>query len=87
VYSMAASAVGRPVEVHAYADGHVMRQEWGSSPSIRDRSAAARRFTIPGITCRCSPAATGMPSVPCFRMNAFWASENSSQLGNRRGKL
>ena len=41
------------------------------------------------------PSATGMPSVPCFRMNAFWASENrdafialrSSQPGNRRGKI
>jgi hypothetical protein len=40
-------------------------------------------------------SATGMPSVACFRMNAFWASENldasiafrSSQLGNHRGKL
>jgi hypothetical protein len=36
-----------------------------------------------------------MPSAPCFKMNAFWASENldafialrPSQPGNRRGKL
>ena len=43
----------------------------------------------------CQPSATGMPSVPCFRMNAFCASENRdafivsapSQPGNRRGKL
>src|ERR1051325_5890330 len=40
-------------------------------------------------------SATGMPSAPCLRMNAFWASENfeafivlrSSQPGNRRRKL
>jgi hypothetical protein len=40
-------------------------------------------------------SATGMPSVPYFKMNAFWASENfeafialrSSQPGYRREKL
>jgi hypothetical protein len=40
-------------------------------------------------------SATGTPSLPCFRINAFWASENfeafitlrSSQPGNRCGKL
>jgi hypothetical protein len=40
-------------------------------------------------------SATGMPSAPCLRMNAFWASENrdafialrSSQPGNQRRKL
>jgi hypothetical protein len=40
-------------------------------------------------------SATGIPSAHCFKMNAFWASENldafialrSSQPGNQRGKL
>jgi hypothetical protein len=40
-------------------------------------------------------SATGMPSRPCFKMNAFWASENRdaftalrfSQPGSQRGKL
>ena len=39
--------------------------------------------------------ATGMPSAPCLRMNAFWVSENLEalialhcfQAGNHRGKL
>ena len=52
-YSVSASAVGRPVEIHAYADrdrhppGRAHRR-----PSIRAATAAARRSTIPGITCR-----------------------------------
>jgi hypothetical protein len=25
-------------------------------------------------------SATGMPSAPCFKMNAFWASENFEAL-------
>jgi len=53
-----------------------------------------------GISGSTSPAlrqisATGIPSLPCFRMNAFWASENreafivlrSSEPGKRREKL
>jgi len=40
-------------------------------------------------------SATGTPSAPCLRINAFWASENldafialrSSQPGNRCGRL
>ena len=55
-YSVAARAVGRPVEIQAYADRIVIRQDGGSSASIPAASAAARRSTIPGITCRCSPA-------------------------------
>ena len=60
-YSVAADAVGRPVEVHAYADRIVICRTGGSSLNILDRSAVARRSTIPGITCRCSPASL----APC----------------------
>ena len=55
-YSVAASTVGRPVEVHAYADRIVIRQDGGSLPNIPARSAAARQSTILGIAYRCSPA-------------------------------
>ena len=67
-YSVAASAVGRPVEVHAYADRIVIRQD-GRIVGEHPRSLRPRRdrSTIPGITCRCSPAspapcATARPS-------------------------
>jgi transposase len=56
-YSVAASAVGRPVEVHAYADRIVIRQDG----RIVAHSAVATRFMTPGITCRCSPVSPG----PC----------------------
>ena len=56
-YSVNASAVGRPVEIHAYADRIVIRQDGrvvgGTPPPL---SGAARRSTIPGITCRSWPA-------------------------------
>ena len=52
-YSVSASAVGRPVDIHAYADRIVIRQDGrigGRAP--RAATAEARRSTIPGITCR-----------------------------------
>ena len=55
-YSVSASAIGRPVEVHAYADRIVIRQEGASSPSTAAASGGARRSTILGITCRFWPA-------------------------------
>lgn len=66
-YSVAASAVGRPVEIQAYGDRIVIRQMEGSLRSIHDPSDAARQPTIPGIVCRCSLAnpalcATALPS-------------------------
>jgi transposase len=60
-YSVTASAVGRPVEVHAYADRIVIPRTGVSSPSIPVHSAAATRFMTPGTTCRCSPASP----APC----------------------
>jgi len=72
-YSVNASAVGRPVEIQAYADRVVIRQSlpsgWPSqtrgtgaaSPSIRAASGAARRSTIPGTMFRCSRASP----APC----------------------
>ena len=51
-YSVNAGAVGRPVEIHAYADRIVIRQDGQrSSPNMPAASGAARRSTTPGITC------------------------------------
>jgi transposase len=60
-YSVAASAVGRPVEVHAMRTASSSARTGGSSPSIRAHLAAATRSTTPGITCRCSPVSP----APC----------------------
>jgi hypothetical protein len=49
-YSVAASVVGRPVEIHAYADRVVIRQD---GIVVAEHSGAARRSTILGITCQC----------------------------------
>jgi hypothetical protein len=62
-YSVASRAVGRPVEIQAYAECIVIRQSLprrrpgtaSSSASMRAVSAATRRSTIRGITCRCWP--------------------------------
>ena len=52
-YSVNANSVGRPVEIHAYADpGRHPGRTGGLSPSTRAPLAAARWFMIPGITCR-----------------------------------
>ena len=66
-YSVTASAVGRPVEVHAYADRIVIRQDGRIVAEHPARSVAAIPSTIPGITCRCwlanpVPCATALPS-------------------------
>ncbi len=53
-YSVTASAVGRPVEVHAYAERVVIRQASMTAPS-----AAARPCTTPGTTCQCWRASRG----------------------------
>ena len=52
-YSVSASAVGRPVDLHAYADRIVIRQDGciGGRTSAA-ATAEARRSTIPGTTCR-----------------------------------
>jgi hypothetical protein len=62
-YSISSRAVGRPVEIQAYADRVVIRQSLPRRKPRTGRSlaniaavlAAARRSTTPGITCRCSP--------------------------------
>ena len=54
-YSVVSRAVGGPVEIQAYADHVVIRQDGVMSVSISAALAAARRSTILGITCRCSP--------------------------------
>jgi len=58
-YSVAASAVGRPVEVHAYADHIVIRQD-GRIVAEHPRSFG-RGETVydPGTTCRYSPVSQG----------------------------
>ena len=58
-YSVAASAVGRPVEIRAYADRIELRQDGGSSASTAAASDAIRRSSIPGTTCRCWRASRG----------------------------
>ena len=55
-YSVLSTAVGRPVEIHAYADRSSSARTAWSSPSMPAPSGAARRSTIPGIMCRCLPA-------------------------------
>jgi hypothetical protein len=54
-YSVSSRAVGRPVEIQAYADRIVIRQDGGivgeHAPAA---SAAAAASTTPGITSRCS---------------------------------
>ncbi len=47
-YSVLSTAVGRPVEVHAYADRVVVKQDGRSSPNIGAASDEARRSMIPG---------------------------------------
>ena len=51
-YSVSASAVGRPVDIHAYADRIVIRQDGRSSPSISGPSAVGIPCTTRGITFR-----------------------------------
>jgi len=52
-YLVHAKATGRPVEIHAYADRIIVRQDGEVVASMRAGSAASRRSTIPGTTCRC----------------------------------
>ena len=51
-YSVPARAVGRPVDVRAYADRIVIARMARPSPSTPEASGAARSPTIPGTTCR-----------------------------------
>jgi transposase len=55
-YSVSSRAVGRPVEIQAYAERTSARRA-RSSAIMRAASVAARRSTIPGVTCRYSPGA------------------------------
>jgi hypothetical protein len=60
-YSVSSRAVGRPVEIQAYADRVVTARTVRSPPSrgpanIAAASAVARRFTTLGTMCRCSLA-------------------------------
>jgi len=58
-YSVASRAVGRPVEIQAYAERIVIRQDGAVVGELCAHSAAGRRSTTPGITCPCSP---GIPA-------------------------
>ena len=91
-YSVAASAVGRPVDVHAYADRVVIRRR-----ADRCRASALVRpwrdgLRTPGTTCRCSPAspapcATARPSrTGCCRLrwSVCGASSPAVDDGNRQ---
>lgn len=62
-YSVLSTAVGRPVEVHAYADRVVVKQDGTVIAEHRRSSDAARRSMIPGIMClswRANPALFAM---------------------------
>jgi hypothetical protein len=59
-YSVNASAIGRPVDVHAYADRSSSVRMGGLSPTIAAPFAAAPRSTIPGITCQSLPASQAL---------------------------
>ena len=52
-YSVKSSAVGRPVDIHAYADRIVLKQDGVVVASMPAGSAATRPPMIPGTTCRC----------------------------------
>jgi len=54
-YSVNASAVGRPVDIHAYADRIVVHRMGASSRNMSVTMGAARRSTIRGITSRSWP--------------------------------
>ena len=55
-YSISASAIGRPVDVHAYADRIVIRQEGKIVAEHRRSYGRGETVYDPGITCRCWPA-------------------------------
>ena len=56
-YSVAARAVGRPVDIHAYAERIVIRQD-GAIVAEHGRRFGRDHTTI-GTTCRCSPGSPG----------------------------
>ena len=51
-YSVSASAVGRPVDIHAYADRIVIRQDGRIVGEHRRSFGRGETVMIPGITCR-----------------------------------
>ncbi len=55
-YSVAASAIGRPVEFEPMPSASRSARTAASSPSTPVSSAATRRCSIPGTTSPCSPA-------------------------------
>lgn len=70
-YSVPSTAVGRPVEVHAYADRIVIKQDGVTVAEHRRSFGVARPSTIPGTMCLSSlanpvPCATALPSANGF---------------------
>ncbi len=60
-YSVNASAVGAPVDIHAYATAASSFDKRGaSSPNMLAPTNAARRSSIPGITCQSSCASPAL---------------------------
>jgi hypothetical protein len=59
-YSVNASAIGRSVDIHAMPIAFSSARMGVLSPTIAAPLAAARRFTIPGITCQSLPASRGL---------------------------
>jgi hypothetical protein len=54
-YSVASRAVGRPVEIQAYADRIMIRQDGAIVGEHRRRFGRGATIYDPGITCRCLP--------------------------------
>ena len=75
-YSVSAGAVGRPVEIHAYADRIVIRQDGRIVAEHQRSSVAAGRSMIPGTTC------------PFWRASrARCATARRSGIGSSQGAL
>jgi transposase len=89
-YSVSASAVGRPVDIHAYADRIIVRQD--GRIVAEHRRAFGRGRTVPGTTCRSwrgSPArfATARRSrIGCCRRRWTGSGTSSQALTTATGK-
>jgi transposase len=67
-YSVSSRAVGRPVEIQAYADRIVIRQDGATVGEHRRRFGRGETIYDPGTTCRCSPESRARSgTVGCYQ--------------------
>jgi hypothetical protein len=89
-YSVQASAVGRPVEVRAYADRIELRQDGRVAASMPAPSAGAGPSTTPGTTSRCWPASPApcatarRSSTGCCRPPSSGCASQAARRAGRR---